>query len=189
MRRSPARRAPPLRVTGDRRRYQGNGRCPAGCAPVCRRRSAAGSRSGLGRWLRQRRRRRWWRCRWVARRLGLGRTAARRPRPFLLEPHAEAGELPLDLVNRALALVEPLAFGLGERELLRRLPLALLGLAERLGELRRARPPALPGARAPTLSACELQPQLLELAFPGGDVLRPLAQLCFIRSTSASACS
>ena len=113
------------------------------------------------------------------------------PRPFLLELHAQPGELTLDLADRLLALVEPLALGLGEGELLHGLALAFLGLGDLAGELIRAigaggcerlsRPP-------PALPAGDLEPQLLELLLARGDALRVLAQLRFISSTSASAC-
>ena len=63
-----------------------------------------------------------------------GRRAAEPP-ALLLELHAQAGKLTLDLPDRLLPLVEPLAFGLRERELLRGFLLALLGLGDLAGEL------------------------------------------------------
>src|ERR1043166_8821448 len=62
-----------------------------------------------------------------ARRLGPAGSRAAEPLPLLLQLHAQAGELPLDLADRLLALVESLSLCLGEGELLHGLLLALLG--------------------------------------------------------------
>lgn len=150
---------------------------------------------GRDRRLRQRRRRRRLRL-GIGLRL-LGRRWRRRLRgvapewglPFL-ERDAEAGELSLDLVDDAFALVEPFALGLGERQLGGGLTLAALRLAESLDErplallelplprveLRsvRAAPRLAPGPAELLLQALA---QLLELALPLGDALRALAQL------------
>ena len=101
------------------------------------------------------------------------------PRLLLLEMHAQSGELPLDLANRLLALVEPLSLGLGEGELLHGLALPLLGLRDGVGELLRAVGACGRGGRGrtpPTLPAGNVEAQLLELLLARGDALRVLAQ-------------
>src|SRR6476659_380530 len=116
----------------------------------------------------------------IARRLrGLTRRGACESRPLLLQVHAQPGELPLDLANRLLALVEPFALGLGEGELLHGLALPLLGLGDLARELVRAIGPCRcrrPGLASPPLPAGDVAAQLLELSFARGDALRVLAQ-------------
>src|SRR3954470_16485988 len=114
----------------------------------------------------------------------LARRGAGEAGPLLLKMHAQPGELPLDLANRLLPLVEPLALGLGEGELLHGLALALFGLRDLARELVRAVRPGGGGDGRrggvgrvpPTLSAGDAEAQLVELFLARGDALRVLAQ-------------
>src|SRR5438874_4693584 len=113
-------------------------------------------------------------------RLRLTRGRAGEPLPLLLEMHAQPGELPLDLANRLLALLEPLSLGLGEGELLHGLALALLGVRDGTGQLVGVVGPRWGGRRhgraPPALPSGNVETQLLELLLPSGDSLRVLAQ-------------
>ena len=96
-----------------------------------------------------------------------------------LSLHALPGELPLDLADRLLPLVETFPLGLGEGELLHGLALALLGLRDLAGELVRAigsRGSDGSGRPPPALAAGNLEAELLELLLARGDALRVLAQ-------------
>src|SRR5437764_1181000 len=112
----------------------------------------------------------------LARRLGLRGDGACELGPLLLELDAQPGELPLDLSDRLLTLVEPLPLRLGERELLNRLAFALLHLRDGAGELVGTVWACGIGGPPPTLSAGHLEPQLLELLLARSDALRVFAQ-------------
>ena len=105
---------------------------------------------------------------------------------FLLEPHAEAGELALDVVDGPLSLLESVALRLGESELCRRLALACGGGCERRLELaftpgesllplvgKPGRLDTRPGLSEP---ARQLAAHLAELSFACDDDLGALAQ-------------